>query len=203
MAAPRIWPPESLWASSACQALGRRSAPRSLASPGPSPPPMCLLLLLLLGPAPPPAPRAPLWQRGFGPGLLEEDTGTVLSFPPPAPPLRFQLFLPRRNRTAWGLALHGAFWEIQERRHCDASMAALVLEHQNRFLKGSAQPVTGCSGLSPGVSLGEAPPPTPTCKQGAGLRPLGSVRGAQGEELVEVIGLEETPLLWVLQDSVR
>ena len=41
-----------------------------------------------------------------------------------------------------------------------------------------------------------------TCKYGAGLRSLVAVGVGQGEELVDVVGLEEAPLLRVLQDAV-
>lgn len=41
-----------------------------------------------------------------------------------------------------------------------------------------------------------------TCKNCAGLCSLGAVRIAQCEELVNVIGLEKTALLWILEDSI-
>ena len=41
-----------------------------------------------------------------------------------------------------------------------------------------------------------------TCKYGAGLRSLVAVGVGQREELVDVVGLEEAPLLGVLQDTV-
>lgn len=41
-----------------------------------------------------------------------------------------------------------------------------------------------------------------TCKYCTGLSSLGAVRTGKGEELVNVIGLEKTPLLWILEHSV-
>lgn len=41
-----------------------------------------------------------------------------------------------------------------------------------------------------------------TCKYCTGLSSLGAVRTGKGEELVNVIGLEKTPLLWILEHPV-